>query len=134
MNISTSELLSYSTILENLISGNLGLQAEISRAVTEGYCKKEEVEKIYGQSQKVSEEFDLKYKEIQKELDMRLKRDLRLSNGIKKSQSLLNEFDAFVAKKNKEHSEKDEQLIEAAKNISVETAANLKIAKDDSIQ
>ena len=56
MNISTSELLSYTTILENMCNTNLELMGEINRMVQEGFCKKEEVEKTYAKSAKAYEE------------------------------------------------------------------------------
>lgn len=129
--IGTQELLSYSTILENIISSNLEIQREINSALVEKKCTKEEVEKLYNKSSDSIQEADLAYSEIQKELDLRMKRDLRLKFGIKKTQSIITEFDAFVKKKTAEDYEMLNGQTADAKRISEETLNNLKVVQDD---
>jgi hypothetical protein len=129
--INTQELLSYSTILENIITSNMGIQREIQNAVSGQLCTREEMEKIYIKSLDSHKEADEAYSEIQKELDLRMKRDLRMKFGIKRTQSIINEFDDFVSKKNEQLQKEKQELDESIKKIANETVANLKIVEDD---
>lgn len=129
--LTTSDLLNYSTIMENIISTNLDIQMEASRAVTGGFCTDKEIEKMYSKSVDAKEEADTIYEEIQKELDLRVKKDLGMKFGIRRSQSIIKEFDAFVAKKNNELEKQNQAMADDAKRISEETVENLSIVKDD---
>lgn len=106
-NIDSQSLLAYANILENLINSNVEILGECSRAVTEGFCEKEDVEKFALKAKAASEEADTAYQQIQKELDIRIKRDLGINLGIRKTQSLIKDFDAFVGmqsvRKEEEH-------------------------------
>jgi hypothetical protein len=119
--LTTGELLNYSTILENIISSNLEIQREMQEAVAAEYVTKEEIESIYNKSVSAMNEADLAYTELQKELDLRTKKDLGLKFGIRRTQSIIKELDAFVRNKNL-----DKQQEEAQKT--------LQIAKDDSTE
>lgn len=129
--ISTPELLSYSTILENIVTTNMGIQREIDNAVSGKLCTADEIEKVYHKSVDAGKEADEAYSEIQKELDLRMKRDLRMKFGIKRTQSIINEFDDFVSAKNNTLQENQKALEEEAKKISEETITNLKVVQDD---
>lgn len=130
-NLTTSDLLNYSTILENIITTNLDIQSEMSRAVSGDFCTKKEIEKMYSKSVGAKEEADTVYAEIQKELDMRTKKDLGMKFGIRRSQSIIKEFDSFVNNRNNEKQTQASDDEEAAKRISEETVNNLSIVKDD---
>lgn len=104
--IPAGTLLAYSTVLENIIQSNLEIQREMNNAVSEGYCSKEEVDDIYSKSVSALQEADERYQEIQKELDLKMKSDLGTKYGIRRSQSIIKEFDAFVRMKNNDHESK----------------------------
>ena len=99
---STSDLLAYSTILENIVNTNLDIQREMHDAVEKGFCTEKEIEKLYNKSIDAHSEADATYVEVQKELDMRMKRDLGMKFGIRRSQQIIKELDAFAAGKNDE--------------------------------
>lgn len=111
--IGAGTLLAYSTILENIIQSNLEIQREMNNAAAEGYCTKEEVEKLYNKSVGALQEADGIYQEIQKELDLKMKSDLGIKFGIRKSQSIIKEFDAFVRMKNNQETTKQEKSLES---------------------
>lgn len=127
---STSDLLAYSTILENIVNTNLDLQREMHDAVSKGFCTEKEIEKLHNKSIDAHSEADTAYVEIQKELDMRMKRDLGMKFGIRRSQSIIKEMDAFAAGKNEEFRKKAKLQAEEAIRISKETEGNLSIAPD----
>ncbi len=129
--LASTELLAYSTILENIITTNLGLQGEISESVQNGFCTKEDIEPIYTKSKNASEEADTIYSEIQKELDLRAKRDLGMKFGIRRTQTIIKELDAFVAKTNEEFRKAQEIQNVDAERIAAEVPADLKVIKDD---
>lgn len=128
---STSELLAYSTILENIINTNLTMQKEMHEAVAAGFCTDKEIEKLHNKSVDAHTEADIAYVEIQKELDMRMKRDLGMKFGIRRSQSIIKELDAFAAGKNADKLQLAKKQQEEALRISKETEGNLSIATDD---
>lgn len=127
----TSDLLAYSTILENIVNTNLDLQREMHDAVAKGFCTEKEIEKLHNKSIDAHSEADTAYVEIQKELDMRIKRDLGMKFGIRRSQSIIKEMDAFAAGKNEEFRKKAQLQAKEALRISKETEGNLSIATDD---
>lgn len=128
--ISTSELLSYSTILENICTTHREIQREMVEGVNGGFVQQSEIQDFYDKSVKALKEADEKYVEVQKELDLRLKRDLKLQWGIRKSQGIINEFDAFVVRKNKELTDKTNEMVDSAKKIAQETLQNTGQPKD----
>ena len=128
---STSELLAYSTILENIVNTNLDLQREMHDAVSKGFCTEKEIEKLHNKSIDAHIEADVAYVSIQKELDLRMKRDLGMKFGIRRSQTIIKELDAFAAGKNAEHMKLAEKQTEEALKISKETKATMSIASDD---
>lgn len=130
MNISTPELLAYSTILEQIVNTNLEMMGEMSRAVTEGLCTKEEIQTLFSKSEKAKAEADETYVTVQKELDLRMKRDLGMKLGIRKTQALILEFDIFVTKKTNELYEQNKPALEAAAKIANETV-QLNTIKND---
>jgi hypothetical protein len=129
--LSTGDLLNYSTILENIITTNIAIQREISEAISGKFCTAEEIAKINNKSFDAETEADKVYEEIQKELDLRVKKDLGLKFGIRRSQSIIKELDAFVRVKNSENEKIQNNLNLEAKKISEETIANMSISKDD---
>jgi hypothetical protein len=129
--LTTSDLLNYSTILENIITTNIEIQGEAERAVSGGFCTKEEIEKIVYKSIDARTEADEIYAEVQKELDMRIKKDLGMKFGVRRSQSIIKEFDAFISAKNNAAEAENKKLAEDAKRISEENVSNLSIASDD---
>lgn len=131
---STSELLAYSTILENIINTNLDLQREMHDAVSKGFCTEKEIEKLHNKSIDAHTEADVAYVNIQKELDLRMKRDLGMKFGIRRSQSIIKELDAFAAGKNAEHMKLAEKQTQEAIEISKETEATMSIASDDTTE
>lgn len=124
MNISTPELLAYSNILDNMFNTTLQISSEMSRAVQDGICTKEELEPIYQRMMKANAETFDKHEEVTKELDLRMKRDLGIKQGIRKVQSTIREFDTFVKNKQQENSHVASQDISDAARISLETIAN----------
>lgn len=126
----TSDLLAYSTILENIVNTNLDLQREMHDAVNKGFCTQKEIEKLHNKSIDAHSEADAAYVDIQKELDMRMKRDLGMKFGIRRSQSIIKEMDAFAAGKNEEFRKKAQQQAEEAIRIAKETEDNLSIVPD----
>ena len=131
---STSELLSYSTILENIVNTNLDLQREMHDAVSKGFCTEKEIEKLHNKSIDAHTEADAAYVNIQKELDLRMKRDLGMKFGIRRSQSIIKELDAFAAGKNAEHMKLAEKQTQEAIEISKETEATMSIVSDDTTE
>lgn len=130
MNISTPELLSYSNVFENMLSSTSQILAEISRSVTDGICTVEEVEGLYDRILKCNEEALEKHKDVVTEIDLRMKRDLRVKHGIRKVQQAMIEFDTLVKKKQEENTQKSSQDISDAARISMETIAqNVKAEK-----
>lgn len=129
--ISTSDLLAYSTILENIVNTNLTLQREMHEGVKAGFCTDNEIQKLHNKSVDAHSEADLKYVDIQKELDMRIKRDLGMKFGIRRSQAIIKELDAFAAGKNAEKIALVEKQTKEALRLSKETEGNLSIATDD---
>ena len=129
-NISTQELLSYSTILENIVTTNLSLISEINEAIIKGFCTKEKIQKILDKCSDSKCEADEVYAKIQKELDMRIKRDLGMKFGITRTQSVIKELDAFVIKTNQEFAKQNEIDVANAKLISEETV-QMNIVNDD---
>lgn len=127
---STSELLDYSTILENIVNTNLTMQKEMHDAVAAGFCTEKEIEKLYNKSIDAHSEADATYVEVQKELDMRMKRDLGMKFGIRRSQQIIKELDAFAAGKNDEKMKLVKKQQEEAIRITRETEGNLSIATD----
>lgn len=142
--LSTSELLSYSVIMENIISTNLEIQREISEAVSGKFCTNKEIETIFNKSVDAKEEADTIYAGIQKELDLRSKRDLGMKFGIRRSQSIIKELDTFAKKRNAELMAQAQAETEKAKAISEETIellennenkpASMQVLKDDTVQ
>jgi hypothetical protein len=128
--LAAAELLSYSTILENIITTNLQIQGEIKEAVEKGFCEKQAIEPIFMKSINAQDEADTIYEAIQKELDLRVKKDLGMKFGIRRTQSIIKELDAFVAGKNKESKAAQEREQEDAKRISSETIGDLKVVQD----
>jgi len=134
MNLSklgAQELLSYSTIMENIITTNTQIQGEIKEAVEKNFCTKDEIEPIFTKSVNAHDEADELYAGIQKELDLRAKKDLGMKFGIRRTQSIIKELDAFVAAKNEQGRFAEEKRQEEAKRISAETASDLKVVKED---
>lgn len=119
--IATPDLLAYSQILENLVTSNREIQREATEMVFGKHATQDELSPIMGKSIQALREADEKYIEIQKELDMRMKRDLGMNWGIRKSQAIIVEFEKFSVAKNEELLQKDQPLIESAKRISEET-------------
>lgn len=132
--LTSSDLISYSTVLENIITTNLEVRREISDAINAGFCKEKEIEKILNKSKDASSEADTIYAEIQKEMDMRVKKDLGMKFGVRRTQSIIKELDAFAAGKNDDARKKIEKEEAEALKISEETTANMSIAKDDTIE
>lgn len=116
--IDSQSLLAYANILENLNNTSLEIARECSQAVSEGFATKEEVESFYNKALKAKEEADNAYLEIQKELDLRMKKQLGISFGIRKIQVLIKDFDAFVSKKSREHEEVREPELAIVKDDS----------------
>lgn len=134
MNLSklgTQELLSYSTILENIISTNTQIQGEIKESVEKKFCTKEEIEPIFMKSVNAHEEADMIYAEIQKEIDLRAKKDLGMKFGIRRTQSIIKELDAFVVAKNNQFESEQKKQTEDAIRLSQETTQDLKVVTDD---
>lgn len=129
--LSTGDLLNYSTVLENIITTNIGIQREISEAVSGQFCTNDEIAKIRNKSFDAQTEADGVYEEIQKELDLRVKKDLGLKFGIRRSQSIIKELDAFARNKNLENEKRQQGLESEAKRISEETVVNMSISRDD---
>lgn len=135
--LSTTELLAYSTVFENVIHTNLEIQREVNNAVSQGFAKPEELEKIMHKSIQAKEEADEVYALIQKELDERMKRDLKIKFGIRRSQSIIREFDEFVRTKNKflqDEFEESERNKKAERELLGEEAPSLKKVEDDSTE
>lgn len=101
--LSTPVLLGYSSVLENIMSTNLQLQREFSDAVTGGFATVEELNDLHNKSISANIEADRVYSEVQKELDLRLKRDLSMQYGIRFTHSIMKQLDQFVKDKNREH-------------------------------
>lgn len=129
--LSTSELLNYATILENIVTSNIGIQREMAEAVSGQFCTEKELEKIRNKSVDAKEEADEIYECIQKELDLRAKKDLGMKFGIRRTQTIVKELDAFARTKNDAFAKEQEKLVLEAKRISEETVANLSIVKED---
>lgn len=129
--LSTSELLNYATILENIVTSNIGIQREMAEAVSGQFCTEKELEKIRNKSIDAKEEADGIYESIQKELDLRAKKDLGMKFGIRRTQTIVKELDAFARTKNEAFAKEQQKLEEEAKRISEETIANLSIVKED---
>lgn len=123
--LTTSDLLNYSTILENIVATNREIQREMLQAVSGDFCTKKEIEKIHAKSVSALEEADNIYSQVQKELDMRVKKDLGMKFGVTRSQSIIKEFDMFV------HNRQMDLDAAAARRISKETVNNLSIVEDD---
>lgn len=123
--LSTSELLNYATILENIVTSNIGIQREMAEAVSGQFCTDKEIEKIRNKSIDAKEEADGIYELIQKELDLRAKKDLGMKFGIRRTQTIVKELDAFARTKNEAFAKEQEKLELEAKRISEETVANL---------
>ena len=121
INVGTAELLSYSTILENIISTNLQVMSEMSRAVSEDFSTKEEIEPMYLTCVNCLAEAQEKYKEVQVELDYRMKKDLSMKLGIRKTQECITKFDTFVKRKQDEVANDFNDDLAAAEKISKET-------------
>lgn len=130
-NISTTELLAYTTILENIITTNNQLINEAKDGIIKGFATENELEPIVKKCAISRDEAKGKYEEIQKELDMRMKRDLKMKMGIRKTQDTIREFDTFVFNKNNEIAEKQKETLEAIEEISKETIANMEVIKND---
>ena len=129
--LSTSDLLNYASILENIVTSNIGIQREISEAISGQFCTEKEVEKILNKSKDAREEADGIYECIQKEIDLRVKKDLGMKFGVRRTQSIIKELDAFARTKNDAFAKEQEKLVLEAKRISEETVANLSIVKED---
>jgi predicted transcriptional regulator len=129
--LTNSDLLAYATILENIITTNISVQSEISKAVSGQFCSQEEIQKLYDKSVDAGQEADETYSKIQKELDLRVKRDLGMKYGITRSQSIIKELDAFSQRKSEDHRVAEEKLKADAERIAEETANNLQIVTDD---
>lgn len=130
INIATSELLSYSTILENIIETSLKIQTEMSEAVANQVCTFDELTPLYDLSRESLLEAQEKYKTIQVELDYRIKKDLKMKLGIRKCQDTIIKFDTFIKNKQEENARALQPDLEAVKRISEETNDNLKIVPD----
>jgi hypothetical protein len=127
--LSSTELLAYSTIFENIINTNLEIQREIHNAVSQGFATPKELEKILDKSVKAKEEADTLYEQIQIELDGRMKRDLNMKFGIRRSQSIIKEFDTFVDNRNSEIIREQQEQKKLAEN----TEGGLKKVEDDNL-
>lgn len=123
--IGTSELLTYSTILENIITTNLSLQGEMKEAVDSGHCEVSELKHIFSKSENAAAQADEAYTLIQKELDLRMKRDLKVKLGIVTTKNLIKQLDDFVRNKNKDNQEKYD--VENAKAV----AEQMKVVKSE---
>lgn len=124
-NLGTSDLISYSTILENIITTNNEIKYDIQKAIVEQFISAEEVEKLVSKIISYKTQADEKYADVQKELDLRLKRDLKIQNGIRSSQALIREYEDFIKLKNNEYSEKQKATVSDIEKISEETVKNL---------
>ena len=105
--IDSQSLLAYANILENIINSNLEISRECTEAVSGGFVEKEEIEPFYKKAIQASYEDDEAYLLVQKELDSRIKKQIGISFGIRKTQNLIKDFDAFVNLKISENKEKE---------------------------
>lgn len=119
--ISTSELLAYSTILENIIHTCVSITNEADRAVVENIVKLEDFGNLGGEVRQSHELAKEKYEDIQKELDDRIKRDLRMPMAIRKVQSIIVKFEGIIHQKNMERAQSLEGMEEDALRIAGET-------------
>lgn len=129
--LSTSDLLNYATILENIVTSNTGLLREMAEAVSGQFCTEKEIGKIVNKSLDTKQEADEIYESIQKELDLRVKKDLGMKFGIRRTQSIIKELDAFARTKNEAFAKEQRKSELEAKRISEETVSNLSIVKED---
>lgn len=129
--LTAAELLSYSTIMENIITTNIEIQGEIKEAVEKKFCTKDEIDTIFMKSLNAQQEADNVYSEIQKELDLRVKKDLGMKFGIRRTQSVIKELDAFVSAKNEQSRAAHQKIDADALRIASETQADLKLVPDD---
>lgn len=117
--IDSQSLLAYANILENIINSGLEIARECTEAVSSGFVDKEEMESFYRKAVQASSEADTAYVIVQKELDLRIKKQIGITFGIRKVQALIKDFDAFtslkIAKNQKEELFKEPRKIDPSK-------------------
>ena len=105
--IDSQSLLAYANILENIINSSLEIARECTEAVSGGFVEKEEIDPFYKKAVQAGSEADAAYILVQKELDSRIKKQIGISFGIRKVQSLIKDFDTFVNLKISENKDKE---------------------------
>lgn len=105
--IDSQSLLAYANILENIINSSLEIARECTEAVSGGFVEKEEIDPFYKKAVQAGSEADAAYILVQKELDSRIRKQIGISFGIRKVQSLIKDFDTFVNLKISENKDKE---------------------------
>lgn len=95
-NLSTSELYAYADILQDVIQSNNGVIHHSEEAIKHNFGKKSDFEEIIKEARSNILEAEPAFINIQKEMDLRLKKNFKVHKGIGTSQRLLKKLDTLV--------------------------------------
>lgn len=93
---STEKLIGYSSIMENIIESNTSIVRESNAAIQQRFGTKDDFDGVVQEALNTIKENRDKYEELQKELDYRFKKEMKITNGIRKSQIIVDKFHKVV--------------------------------------
>lgn len=115
--LETPRLLAYMNMIDNLIQGTAQLINSIKEFVESGQIEEKEILEILSEARTARAENEKIFFDVQKEMDLRMKSDLKINFGIRKTQALLLKFEDVLEKKQKEEAEKFAKRTDTAMKI-----------------
>lgn len=115
--LETPRLLAYMNMIDNLIQGTAQLINSINEFVENGHIEEKQIVGILSEARTAKFENEKIFFDIQKEVDLRMKSDLKINFGIRKTQALLLKFEDILEEKQKEEALKFAKRTDAAMKI-----------------
>lgn len=106
--ISTSELLAYTNVLENIVESNNMVVRESNSAILNNFGKKSDFEVVALKAVNLSNEAHKTLEKIQKVIDQRMNKNIGFM-GIRQTQKVIEDFHKIVEKLQKENAEIDKK-------------------------